>query len=112
MSTDDHNQKKKKRVIRSESYSECVGTNFRLRLNDNLCELGIAYETTVGEEEVLREEGKVILTPRSLKSLSLLLTQAVASFEAKLGEIKMGPKQSEAIAKSVDDAFKKKEAAN
>jgi len=110
MSTD--NNESAKKVVRSDKFAECVATNFGLRVNSNLCEIGFAYETALAEEEVLMEVGKVILTPLSLKILSFLLVQGLAAFESEQGEIPLDAKRLEKITNAVKRSIKKKEAAN
>ncbi|MEA2907207.1 MAG: hypothetical protein QOI12_4594 [Alphaproteobacteria bacterium] len=104
MSTNDKPDGHGKRIVRSKYYGQFIATNFGLRINDNLCELGFAYETSEAEQEILLEQGAAVLTPRSLKTLSLLLASAISAFEEANGEIKVAPGKLAQLQKVVDDS--------
>lgn len=106
-----------KRTVRGKDFKTAVATTFSLRLNDNLCEITFGYETAEGGEEVIVEETRVLLTPRSLKVLSILLGSAIPRFEQLLGGIALPAGKEDELERMLDSSgltavSKKKEAAN
>jgi hypothetical protein len=75
--------------------------------NDNLCELLFAYETAAdeGEQIIVVEEFRAIMTPRTLKTLQLLLAQVMPRFETAIGGIAMAPGKEEELSKTVEQAI-------
>lgn len=108
------NNKKKKKVVRAKDFMMFPATNFGVRLNDNLCELHFAYETAEDGENIILEQARVIMTPRSLKTLWQFLSELLPPFEAKSGEIVLTQKKIEQLKKAVADAglVKMKESTN
>jgi hypothetical protein len=86
-------------IVRSNEYREFVATNFGLRTNDNLCELIFAFQTARDDQDVVQEQAKAILTPRSLKTVWVLLSEAIRQFEAKHGEIELKGTKIKELAK-------------
>jgi len=96
-----------KKLIRSKDFKSAVVSNFGMRLNDNLCEITFGYETAIGGEEVVIEELKAVMTPRSLKILLFILQQSLPAFEAAIGGIKMPTGKEEEIQKTINETISK-----
>ncbi len=77
-----------KRIVTSPNHRLVPVDNFGVRVNDNLAQLLFSIETIddAGNEVVVREM-TAVLTPKSLKVLSVMLTNIVANIESELGAI-------------------------
>lgn len=81
---------------------------FSMRLNDNMAQLIFGMEIGPGsvDKEIL-ENTMVGLTPRSLKVLGMIITQAVASFESVSGPIPLPPGKVEELTAAIKMNIKK-----
>ena len=82
-----------KRKIRSDHFRTIVVSALGANANDNLIQLVFGLEIVDSEsmQEVIMEEVRLVMTPRTLKTVQVTLTNLVQGMESSLGEIVIGP---------------------
>lgn len=90
-----------KTMVRGEDFRAVPADAFSMRMNDNMAQLVFGMEIGVGAEASILENTMVALTPRSLKVLGMIITQAISSFESANGVIPMTPGKAEELAKAI-----------
>lgn len=90
-----------KPILQSKEYRTVYVNAFRMRFKDNDVTLSLAAEVDDPEgNEIIQDEVRVIMTPRTAKVLLLSLSNIIAKFEETLGPIQLPAGKEEEIAKS------------
>jgi hypothetical protein len=90
----------KKKIVESKDYRTFFVNSFGIRFSDNDVALLLSTDTSDSlGDEVLLNEARVIMTPRTAKLLTVLLTSAITQYEKAEGTIHLGKEKEEEIAK-------------
>lgn len=78
-----------KRKVTSKDFRTIAVSAFGVNANDNLIQLVFGLEVTDNTtmEEIIVEEVRLVMTPRTLKTVQLTLTNLVQGLEEIIGEI-------------------------
>lgn len=82
-----------KKKITSKDFRTIVVSAIGAGANDNLVQLTFGLEVMDSDtmQEVLMEEVRLVMTPRTLKVVQQTLTNLVDGLQSALGEIPIGP---------------------
>ena len=92
MSTEKPAQITEKKKITSKDFRTIAVSAIGASANDNLVQIvfGLEVPDSVTREEVIMEEVRLVMTPRTLKTVQVTLTNLVNGLESALGEIQIG----------------------
>jgi hypothetical protein len=81
-----------KKKITSKDFRTIAVSAIGANANDNLVHLTFGLEVTDNTtmEEVIVEEVRLVMTPRTLKAVQMTLTQLVQGLETVMGELQAG----------------------
>jgi len=92
VSTEKPAQITEKKKITSKDFRTIAVSAIGASANDNLVQIvfGLEVPDSVTREEVIMEEVRLVMTPRTLKTVQVTLTNLVNGLESALGEIQIG----------------------
>jgi hypothetical protein len=90
-----------KKTERGNDFRVVGADAFSMRMNDNTAQIIFGLEVGVKPDEYILENTLVALSPRSLKVLGLIITQAITSFEGVNGPIPLPPGKMEELEKAI-----------
>jgi hypothetical protein len=92
----------KRKVIPSRDFRSVYANIFRLRLGDNDGAVTFMMETDDGDGVLYNQEQvQVVMTPRGMKTLHLILANALEQLEKIAGPIQIAPGLVENIQKTM-----------
>jgi len=99
-----------RRVIRSKEFRAITADAFAVRGSDHLIQLMLSLETVdfQSNEVAYLEEALLLLTPKSLKVLSIVLTNTLSILEAATGPVSLPAEKEEELYKNAGLALPKK----
>lgn len=79
-----------KRVVSGE-HRFLYGNAFRLKVSDNDIAVTISNQHAFGDDDGITyvDEATIMMTPRSLKVLSIVLTNAIEDYEKQFGAVSL-----------------------
>jgi hypothetical protein len=96
-----------KRIV-SKDHRFIYTNAFRIKISDNDIAITVSNQHAFGDEDIgqltYSDEATLMMTPRSLKVLSIVLQNTIADFEKNFGEIKLPEGKEEQLTQSLSEA--------
>jgi hypothetical protein len=80
---------------------------FQFRMSDNDISVELGTIQNINDNEVILSTRQLIMTFKSAKLLSIMLSQTIKAMEGRIGEIKFDDEKIAAIQATLAEAFKK-----
>lgn len=88
-------------IEKSRDFRIIYANRFGLRVSDNDFGLSLANDSVIETEQVVTQEVYVAMTPKAVKILTRILSDAVKGFEDQFGEISIS--EESFTAKKIED---------